>query len=353
MKKIAVIVGARPQFIKLAPLVEELAGKAKLQIIHTGQHYDFEMSAIFFQQLELPRIDYHLGVGSATQGTQVGRMIIKIDEVLRAETPDMVAVIGDTNTTLSGSIAAAKSSIPLVHIEAGLRSKNSRLPEQVNRVVADRLSDILCCPCRSSVENLLREGRSDGVILTGDILYDLIERINPSPEFAERFLTRQGLKLGEYIYLTTHRAENVDQSSFLSALVDFIGGIDKSIFFPLHPRTEKNLRNFGQYDRLSSLANVILSKPVGISESLVLTRASIGVVTDSGGLQREAAFFGKKAYILRDETEWLELERCGAVTCLEVTNRHFDLTWLDDADPGENYFQKAALNIATAMLDFQ
>ena len=351
MKKIAVIVGARPQFIKLAPLVEELAGKAKLLIIHTGQHYDFEMSAIFFQQLELPRIDYHLGIGSATQATQVGKMLIKIDEVLLGETPDMVAVIGDTNTTLAGSIAAAKSSIPVVHIEAGLRSKNNRLPEQVNRIVADRLSDILCCPDHSSIDNLHNEGREEGIFLTGDILYDLIEKINPSSEFTDSFLAKKGLQRGEFIYLTAHRAENVDRSSFLSELVNFIENIEQTIFFPLHPRTEKNLRQCDIYDRLASLTNVILAKPIGINESLALTQSAIGIITDSGGLQREAAYFGKKAYILREETEWRELERCGAVACISVGDSPLELTWNKAGKPGGDYFQKAAANIARAILE--
>jgi UDP-N-acetylglucosamine 2-epimerase len=352
MKKIAVVAGARPQFIKLSPLIDELSGKAKLILIHTGQHYDFEMSDIFFNQLKLPEPDYHLGVGSMNQASQVGSMMVKLEEVLLEEKPDLAAVIGDTNSTLAGALTAAKNRIPLAHIEAGLRSKNSQLPEQINRVVTDRLSQVLCCPDRSSMHNLKAEGIEKGVYLTGDILYDLLNKLSISGERVDRLLEMNNLEPDNFILLTVHRAENVDNREFLESLIKWLGNVVPKIFFPVHPRTEKNLKQFGLYERLRENKNLIVSKPVGIVESLALTGSALGMITDSGGLQREAAYFGKKAYILRDETEWLELERCGAVQCIGIDFNDIQLKWHDFKSPGEKYFQVAAKNISRAFFEY-
>ena len=351
MKKAAIIVGARPQFIKLAPLVEVLTGKVDLLLIHTGQHYDIEMSEIFFNQLNLPHVHYHLGVGSDSPSTQVGRMMISLEEVFLKESPDLVIVIGDTNSTLAGALAAAQNFIPLVHVEAGLRSKNSHLPEQINRIVADRLSDVLCCPTESSVRRLKSEGKAGGVFLTGDILYDLITRIEPSEKFADELLKKHNLTKGNYILMTTHRAENVDNPEFLKSLVSGLKKMTWNVFLPLHPRTEKQLRIFGLYDELVSNQNIQLSKPVGIIESLALTRSSLGVITDSGGLQREAAYFGKRSYILRDETEWLELVDYGAVSCIGSTLKEKKIRWGPHTVP-LNYFKHASKSIGESILNF-
>ena len=349
MKKIAIVVGARPQFIKLAPLINVLCGKAELIIIHTGQHYDFEMSDIFFRQLNLPEVDYHLSIGSENQATQVGMMMIKLEQVLLKDIPDMVVVIGDTNSTLAGALTASKNAIPLAHVEAGLRSKNNRLPEQINRIVADRLSDILCCPTESSVENLNTEGINKGVFLTGDILYDLISMIDPDEEFTSKFLEKNGLIPGKYILLTVHRAENVDRPEFLQALISGLENIGHQVFLPLHPRTKKQLIKFGLYDRLTANRMVKVSKPVGIVESLALTKSSLGVLTDSGGLQREAVYYKRKAYILRDETEWLELEKYGAVECIASNIAKTKFNWNCQNVP-DIYFQKASKNIAECLV---
>jgi len=349
MKKAAIIVGARPQFIKLAPLVEALTGKVDLLLIHTGQHYDFEMSDIFFKQLNLPRVHYHLGVGSNSHTTQVGKMMISLDEVFIRESPDLVVVIGDTNSTLAGALAAAQNFIPLVHVEAGLRSKNGHLPEQINRIVADRLSDVMCCPTESSVRHLKSEGKTDGIFLTGDILYDLIVRIKPSEVFTDALLKKHNLIKGKYILMTTHRAENVDNPKFLKALVSGLKKITGNVFLPLHPRTEKQLRLAGLYDELSSNPMVQLSKPVGIIESLALTESSLGVITDSGGLQREAAYLGKRSYILRDETEWLELAEYGAVTCIGNGFDNHELNW-EAVDVPRDYFKSASVNITNSII---
>lgn len=351
MKKIAIVVGARPQFIKLAPVVEVLSDKVKLVIIHTGQHYDFEMSDIFFRQLNLPNVDYHLGIGSDSQAAQVGRMMIELEKIFTKESPDMIAVIGDTNSTLAGALTAAKNNLPLTHIEAGLRSKNNLLPEQINRVVTDRLSDIFCCPTQSSVDHLKAEGIKNGIYLTGDILYDLIERILPDEKFINSFLSENDLKKDDYIVLTVHRAENVDNIDFLQALVGGLENIPWQVFLPLHPRTKGRLEEFGLMNRLLAISNVRVSKPVGIVESLALTKSSLGVITDSGGLQREAAYFGKKSYILRDETEWLELKRCGAVACIKPDLREHKFDWNSYCSPEAEYFQKASQKIAECVLN--
>ncbi len=350
MKKVAVVIGARPQFIKLSPFIEVLSGKADLVLIHTGQHYDFEMSEIFFRQLNLPKVDYHLGVGSDNQASQVGKIMIKLEKALLENNPDMVVVIGDTNSTLAGALTAAKNAIPLTHIEAGLRSKNKRLPEQINRVVTDRLADILCCPTQSSIENLTAEGINKNVLLTGDILYDLIDKINPPEEFTENCLNGNGLKPGEFILMTVHRAENVDNFDFLQSLVNGLKEISPKIFLPLHPRTEKRLKEFDLFGKLMANSRVQISKPVGIVESLALTKSSLGVLTDSGGLQREAAYFGKKAYVMRDETEWLELEQCGAVECIECNLNEVKFEWESFVSPGAEYFRPAARKIAGCIL---
>jgi UDP-GlcNAc3NAcA epimerase len=345
MKKLAIVVGARPQFIKLAPLVDILSPRTELVIIHTGQHYDFEMSDIFFKQLKLPKVDFHLGIGSAGQASQVGKMMIKLEEVFLSQKPEAVIVIGDTNSTLAGALAAAKNYIPLVHIEAGLRSKNGNLPEQINRLVTDRLSDILCCPDKNSIENVNAEGISNNVFLTGDILYDLIANIKPSNSQVDAVLKDFGLKRNEFILMTMHRAENVDRPDFLKHLIEQMGKIHKTIFLPLHPRTEKNLQQFGLYDKFVSIPDLKLSKPIGIIESLALTNSCFGVITDSGGLQREAAYFGKKSYILRNETEWLELEAHGIVQCLGSKPVLDSLKW-DKPEVPSAYFAKAAPRIA-------
>ncbi len=348
--KLAVVVGARPQFIKLSPFFEILRGKVHLIIIHTGQHYDFEMSELFFEQLRLPRPDYFLGVGSANNTVQTAGMLIELDKVFARENPTGVIVIGDTNSTLAGALAAAQKNLPLVHIEAGLRSKDKRIPEQINRVLTDRLSDLLCCPTRSSVRNLEIEGIAEGVFLTGDILYDLVEKIKPSPESSAEIAERYELRPDEFFYLTAHRAGNVDNPEFLAKLVDDLHRLPAKVFFPVHPRTRKNLIENGLYDRLSAIANVKLSQPIGVVESLGLTQMALGIITDSGGLQRESAYFGKRTWLLREETEWIELVECGSVVCGGANLPPADFEWRGRFSPGPDYFRQAAPSIAELIL---
>lgn len=350
-KKLIIVVGARPQFIKLSPLFEILRDKLDLVVVHTGQHYDFEMSDLFFGQLRLPEPDFFLGIGSAENTVQTGRMLIALDDVLKKEKPASVAVIGDTNSTLAGALAAAQRNLQLIHIEAGLRSLDKHLPEQINRVVTDRLADLLCCPTPAAKRNLELEGIIEGVRLTGDILYDLVNKFKPSPQDAETIALKYGLNPGGYFYLTTHRAENVDNIEFLRMLIDELCLMEEKVFFPIHPRTSKNLQKYDLYEKLRSATNIVISKPVGIIESLALTRTAKGVITDSGGLQREAAYFGKRTWLLRQETEWVELVDCGSVVCGGACLPPPNFAWDEPHSPGDEYFKNAAPSIAEAILE--
>jgi UDP-N-acetylglucosamine 2-epimerase len=351
MKKLAIVVGARPQFIKLSPVLEAFAGRVNLILIHTGQHYDFEMSDIFFNQLRLRRPDYHLGIGALTNAGQTGAMLAALDEVFRKEKPQMVIVTGDTNSTLAGALAAAQNRIPLAHIEAGLRAKDKFLPEQINRVLTDHLSNILCCPTRAALNNLEREGIREGAELTGDVLYDIIREYMPDEGQCQNVLDLFGLKPGHYIYLTAHRADNVDDPLFLKRLIDILAEFDIPVFFPVHPRTMKNIQANGLGANLENISNLIISKPIGIIESLAITQSSLGIITDSGGLQREAAYFGKKTYVLRDETEWVELENGGIVVCIgkDINRASFD--WGGQFTLPIDYFKPAANDIAKLILE--
>lgn len=351
MIKLAIVVGARPQFIKLSPVLDAFSGQADLILIHTGQHYDFEMSDIFFSQLGLKSPDYHLGIGAMTNACQTGAMLTALDNVFRKEKPGMVIVTGDTNSTLAGALAAAQNRIPLAHIEAGLRARDKFLPEQINRVLTDHLADILCCPTQVAVDNLKNEGFREGIRLTGDVLYDIIRKFMPDEKKSQEILDLFGLKRGYYIYLTTHRAENVDNPRFLERLIDTLSEIEMPVFFPVHPRTMKSLSANKLDDRIAGLRNLIVSKPIGIIESLAISQSALGIITDSGGLQREAAYFGKKTYLLRDETEWVELEQGGIVECVGRNINRTDFNWAGQFALPVDYFKSASKEIAKLILE--
>lgn len=295
--KIAVVVGARPQFIKLAPLVRELP---EAVVVHTGQHYDAGLSERFFQELNLPPPHHHLGVGSGPHGWQTGQMLIRCEAVLEREQPDRVLVFGDTNSTLAGALAAAKLKLPVAHVEAGLRSF-TRAPEEINRVLTDRLSDLLFAPTPAAVENLRREGITRGVHLVGDIMLDAareaLERVNGRPPLE-----------GSYLVLTLHRAETTDRPERLAEVLRALDSRAEPVLFPCHPRTRKVLTERGiKLER----GAVRLLPPVGYAEMLNLTRHARLVLTDSGGLQKEAYFLGVPCLTLREETEWVESVQAG------------------------------------------
>jgi UDP-GlcNAc3NAcA epimerase len=302
--KIASIVGARPNFIKLSPVCKELkrCGLDNI-IIHTGQHYNYEMDRVFFDEMGIPTPDYHLGIGSGSHGFQTGEMLKEVERALVAEKPDAVIVFGDTNSTLAGGLAAAKLHIKCAHIEAGLRSYDRKMPEEINRVLVDHCSDLLLCPTRTAVENLAREGITKNVYLTGDVMADAQMDCQRIAENKSHILESLKLKPKEYFLVTVHRASNTDDRGNLVAIIEALSALD-DVVFPCHPRTEKYLKDFGLWDDLMGRINVI--KPVGYLDMLLLEKNARKIITDSGGVQKEAYLLGVPCITLRDETEWVE-----------------------------------------------
>lgn len=301
--KVVTIVGARPNFIKMAPVSKAFYKYCDEVIVHTGQHYDYEMDRIFFEELSIPEPDYHLGVGSGTHGSQTGEMLRRIEEVLIKEGPDVALVIGDTNTTLAGALAAAKIHMPIAHLEAGLRSYDKSMPEEINRVLTDHCSDILFCPTRSSMENLGREGISRDVYMTGDVMVDAMVAHYDIAVKKSRVITDLGIRRGDYYLATVHRAENTDSQSNLKNIVDALCELD-NVILPCHPRTEKRLKDFGLWGRLSERVKVI--RPVGYYDILVLEKNAKKILTDSGGVQKEAYILKVPCVTMRKNTEWTE-----------------------------------------------
>ena len=297
------IVGARPNFIKCAPLSREIRKEFNEVIIHTGQHYDYEMNKVFFEELNIPEPDYHLDVGSGSHGYQTGEMIKRIEEILLKEEPDLLLVYGDTNSTLAGALAASKLHITVAHVESGLRSYDKSMPEEINRILTDHCSDVLFCPTETSVENLKREGVMNGVYLTGDVMVDALKENIKIAEKKAMILDEIGLKPKEYYLATIHRAENTDDFERLENIVDAFCEIG-NLVFPCHPRTEKCLKRFGLWDRL--VKNVRVARPVGYLDMLMLEKNARKVLTDSGGVQKEAYIFKVPCITLRDNTEWVE-----------------------------------------------
>ncbi len=309
--KIIDIVGARPQFIKLAPVLKEIMKRDDIKevLIHTGQHYDYEMSDLFFDELDLKRPDYHLGVGSGTHGYQTAEMIKKIEDVLIKEEPDIVMVYGDTNSTLAGALASAKLHIKVAHVEAGLRSFNKRMPEEINRILTDHISDFLFCPTKQAVKNLKREGIEKGVYLTGDVMYDAIMIYIKIAEKNSYILDKLSRKPKSYIVATIHRAENTDNRKRLFNILKGLDIVSQKIcpvILPLHPRSMKKIKEYGVETKYIKIV-----KPVSYLDMLILEKNAKVVITDSGGIQKEAFFFKVPCITLRDETEWVETVRSG------------------------------------------
>ncbi|MFC1683053.1 non-hydrolyzing UDP-N-acetylglucosamine 2-epimerase [Candidatus Zixiibacteriota bacterium] len=303
--KIASIVGARPQFIKCAPLSRLIRKEHREVLIHTGQHYDRELSQIFFDQLEIPKPDYNLGVGSGPHGEQTAEMLWRVEEVLLKEKPQAVVVYGDTNSTLAGSLSAAKLWIPVVHVEAGLRSFNRRMPEEINRILTDRLSALLFCPTETAVENLNREGITQGVHNTGDVMYDALLQNGRKAEEVSSILRDLRLEPQGYYLITVHRAENTDHPENLTRILTAMDGLDLPAILPIHPRTRKILEEMN-VNIASQDTNLRFVDPVSYLDMLVLEKKARKILTDSGGVQKEAWFFGVPCITLRAETEWVE-----------------------------------------------
>lgn len=302
--KILTILGARPQFIKAGTVSREIALHPDIEeiIVHTGQHYDPNMSDIFFEEMNIPRANYYLGIGGKTHGAMTGQMIEKIEEVALLEKPDWILVYGDTNSTLAGAIVASKLHIKLAHIEAGLRSFNMHMPEEINRILTDRVSKILFCPTVQAVKNLQKEGFENfdcKIVLSGDVMYD-------GALYYSKIAKKPALKLSDnFILCTIHRAENTDNVDRLTNIFNALEeiAVEKTIILPLHPRTKTILQKLN----IDISENIRIVEPVGYMEMVWLTKNCDLVMTDSGGLQKEAYFFSKPCLTLRDETEWVEL----------------------------------------------
>lgn len=301
---ILTIVGARPQFIKAAAVSPVVRQRHREILLHTGQHYDDAMSERFFRELAIPTPDIELGVGSGPHGEQTGRMLVGIERAIADTKPDAVMVYGDTNSTLAGALAAAKMQVPIAHVEAGLRSFNRAMPEEINRVVTDTLSTMLFCPSETAVANLAREGMVRGVHHVGDVMWDVLNVFAPARADAA-ILAETGVTAGEYVVVTVHRAENTDSPARLAAILRAIERLPVTVVFPVHPRITPSIaaQAFGPHVKLMA--------PLGYGEMMTLVRNSRAVLTDSGGLQKEAYWLGVPCVTLRDETEWVETVAAG------------------------------------------
>jgi UDP-GlcNAc3NAcA epimerase len=305
--KVISVVGARPQFIKAAPVSAALRRDHTEILVHTGQHYGDQMSAIFFRELDMPEPDVNLGVGSGPHGWQTGQMLEKIEAVLLREEPDWVLVYGDTNSTLAGALAAVKLQIPVAHVEAGLRSFNWQMPEEHNRVLADHCSRLLFCPTLTAVDNLAAEGITSGVELVGDVMVDAIKRFAGRAARESSILSRLDLQPRDYLLATLHRPYTVDDPQRLSSVLAAFGEAEETIVFPAHPRTSERMLTFA----LEVPENVRLIEPVGYLDMLSLEQNARLILTDSGGIQKEAYVFGVPCITLRPETEWVETVASG------------------------------------------
>lgn len=312
--KIVSVVGARPQFIKLSPLSKELRKKHREIVVHTGQHYDYELSRVFFSELSIPRPDYNLGIGSAEHGAQTGRMLAGIEEVLLFEKPDLAIVYGDTNSTLAGALAAAKHNIPVAHVEAGLRSFVKSMPEEINRVLTDHVSSLLFCPTPTSVKNLKSEGITKGVHPVGDVMYDSLKGNLAAAERKSKIMRKLGLVGSEFYLVTIHRAENTDDKRKLKKITRIVTNLDRKTVFPVHPRTRNRLAEFRLLDGLVRRDDLLLIDPVSYLDMLLLEKNARCVLTDSGGVQKEASFLRTPCLTLREETEWVETVESGLNT---------------------------------------
>ena len=340
--KIVTIVGARPQFIKAAavsraiqaynqkgPSTGRLSSKKKIRevFVHTGQHYDYLMDRVFFEELELPRPDYHLGVGSGSHARQTGMMLERIETVLERERPEMVLVYGDTNSTLAGALVATKLNIPVAHVESGLRSYNRSMPEEINRLITDHLATLLFCPTPQSVRNLEREGIKDGgttaVRKVGDVMYDSILYYSKLAEKKSTILKDLGLSLcsdlpnpqsafriPNYYLATLHRAENTDDPKRLKSILKALSEIGREmpVVLPLHPRTRKMMKTYGLFPKSRGIRWI---EPVSYLNMLSLEKNARAILTDSGGVQKEAYWLKVPCFTLREETEWVETARSG------------------------------------------
>lgn len=350
MKKIITIIGARPQIIKAAAISRAIKNNfsAQLQeiLVHTGQHYDSNMSDVFFEELGIPKPDFMLSIGSDSHGSQTGKMLIEIEKIILSEKPDAVVVYGDTNSTIAGSLAAVKLHVPVIHIEAGLRSRNKKMPEEINRIATDHFSTLLFSPTLSGVENLKNEGfavdlshkaelNAPKVFHCGDIMYDNSLYYSAIANEKSNILKQLNLNPNEFVLSTVHRPSNTDTPENLTSILEGLQEIatkDKvKIVFPIHPRTKHKISELLPKDFWNEIQqNILFVEPLGFLEMIQLEKNAKLIVTDSGGVQKEAYFFQKKCVILREETEWVEIvEQKAAITVgankQKMVESYFDL----------------------------
>jgi UDP-N-acetylglucosamine 2-epimerase (non-hydrolysing) len=303
------VVGARPQFVKALPLSQTVRREHEEILVHTGQHYDRELSAVFFEELDLPEPEYELDVGSGSHAAQTAAMMTEIDRVVTAEDPDVVLVYGDTNSTLAGALVAAKREPALAHVEAGLRSHNWSMPEEVNRVLTDHCADLLFAPSERARTNLRDEGITDGVHVVGDVMYDALLQIEPHAQERSRILSELGLTEDRYVLATVHRAGNTDDPERLESILTGLAATPRPVVFPAHPRTVEALREYGLWERATDTLEIV--DPVGYLDFIRLLSGAERVATDSGGVQKEAFYLETACVTLREETEWVETVECG------------------------------------------
>lgn len=307
--KIVTIVGARPQFVKAAAVSRVIrdnhAGKIQEVLVHTGQHYDDNMSKVFFDELDIPHPKYNLEISGGYHGAMTGRMMEAIEKVLLQELPDWLLIYGDTNSTLAGALAAAKLHIPVAHVEAGLRSFNMKMPEEINRILADRVSTLLCCPTDTAVKNLLAEGLKSEIHNVGDVMYDIALFYRDRVQSGRMIMQNLKLSSGAFALATCHRAENTDVPKRLEGILAALAEVADRlpVVFPMHPRTRKLIE---QYDLSHYLKKLILTEPLPFLDMIALEQAAQVIFTDSGGVQKEAYFCGVPCITMRDETEWTE-----------------------------------------------
>lgn len=330
MIKILTIVGARPQFIKAAMVSREIQkiNKLKEVIIHTGQHFDLNMSEIFFEEMQIPVPDYKLNINSLSHGAMTGRMIEGIEKIIQEELPNAVMIYGDTNSTIAGALAAKKLNVDVIHVEAGLRSNNMKMPEEINRILTDRISDILFCPTDLAMMNLKKEGFDNfncKIIKNGDVMFDAALFYSKQSEIKSGIIERLKLENENFVLATFHRQENTDVSGNLKEIIDALNSIHSKtkVVVPMHPRTKKQIIK----SRLKPLFDII--EPVGYYDMIELLKHCKMVMTDSGGLQKEAFFFKKYCVTMREQTEWVELVKNG-YNILSGSNKNQIITAFED-----------------------
>ncbi len=298
MKKVLAIIGARPQFIKHAPIEIAFQGKAELVSVHTGQHYDHNMSQIFFDELGMSMPKYMLNIGSHSHGIQTGKMMIELEKIILDEKPNAILVYGDTNSTLAGALVGAKLHIPIIHIEAGLRSFNMEMPEEINRILTDHVSAMLFVPTENAVNNLKQEGITKNIYISGDVMKDMVSIVN------DKGLLTDSENKDNYYYATIHRPYNTDGKERLAYILEVFNNLAFTVKFPIHPRTRNRMKQFGMSE--TNYPNVMFCDPLSYFDNMRELYNSRGLITDSGGMQKEAYWMKRKCVTIRSETEWVE-----------------------------------------------